>query len=89
LFWLSYEKCDFAGFGGFGANWVVVEPGWSLIRDIGYCLRRCELLLIYKTRCRSLATRLAFFRLTLLDLAFSIKVDLSFLSISLQIWFKA
>jgi hypothetical protein len=21
---------------GFGANRVVVEPGWSLIRDIGY-----------------------------------------------------
>jgi len=34
MFWLSYERCDFADFGGF---WYKSgRPGWAFSREIGY-----------------------------------------------------
>jgi hypothetical protein len=41
LFWLSYKRCDFAGL---GVKRVVIEPGWSLKRDIGYGLTSIRIL---------------------------------------------
>ena len=38
MFWLSYERWDFADFGGFwySTNQVGGRPGWAFRREIGY-----------------------------------------------------